>query len=109
MVTRYAHQTGHHVERRFGWDCHGVPVVSFCLFFKISKFNVLNLINLSIVFASIKCYITYILDLNYCYVPRFKKLHFECRFFSFYLNKIKLKTGVHNRQKTANKVATTSG
>jgi len=26
VVTRYAHQTGHHVERRFGWDCHGVPV-----------------------------------------------------------------------------------
>ena len=26
VVTRYAHQTGHYVERRFGWDCHGVPV-----------------------------------------------------------------------------------
>lgn len=25
-VTRYAHQTGHHVNRRFGWDCHGLPV-----------------------------------------------------------------------------------
>ena len=25
-VTRYAHQTGHHVTRRFGWDCHGLPV-----------------------------------------------------------------------------------
>jgi isoleucyl-tRNA synthetase len=25
-VTRYAHQTGHHVPRRFGWDCHGLPV-----------------------------------------------------------------------------------
>ena len=25
-VTRFAHQTGHHVERRFGWDCHGLPV-----------------------------------------------------------------------------------
>ncbi|GAM21711.1 hypothetical protein SAMD00019534_048860 [Acytostelium subglobosum LB1] len=25
-VTRYAHQTGHHVERRFGWDCHGLPI-----------------------------------------------------------------------------------
>jgi isoleucyl-tRNA synthetase len=25
-VTRYAQQTGHHVERRFGWDCHGLPV-----------------------------------------------------------------------------------
>ena len=22
----YAHQMGHHVERRFGWDCHGLPV-----------------------------------------------------------------------------------
>jgi isoleucyl-tRNA synthetase len=26
VVTRYAHQTGHHVSRRFGWDCHGLPV-----------------------------------------------------------------------------------
>lgn len=26
VVTRFAHQTGHHVERRFGWDCHGLPV-----------------------------------------------------------------------------------
>ena len=26
VVTRYAHQTGHHVERRAGWDCHGVPI-----------------------------------------------------------------------------------
>lgn len=26
MVTRYAYQTGHHVVRRFGWDCHGLPV-----------------------------------------------------------------------------------
>ena len=26
MVTRYAHQNGFHVERRFGWDCHGLPV-----------------------------------------------------------------------------------
>eukprot|EP00047_Mylnosiga_fluctuans_P002880 m.226316 g.226316 ORF g.226316 m.226316 type:complete len:1277 (-) comp11410_c0_seq1:49-3879(-) len=26
VMTRYAHQTGHHVERRFGWDCHGLPV-----------------------------------------------------------------------------------
>lgn len=25
-VTRYAHSTGHHVERRFGWDTHGLPV-----------------------------------------------------------------------------------
>ena len=25
-VTRYAHQNGHHVVRRFGWDCHGLPV-----------------------------------------------------------------------------------
>jgi isoleucyl-tRNA synthetase len=22
VVTRYAH----HVERRFGWDCHGLPI-----------------------------------------------------------------------------------
>ena len=26
MVTRWAHQNGHHVPRRFGWDCHGLPV-----------------------------------------------------------------------------------
>lgn len=26
VVCRHAHQRGHHVERRFGWDCHGVPV-----------------------------------------------------------------------------------
>lgn len=26
IVTRWAHQTGFHVERTFGWDCHGLPV-----------------------------------------------------------------------------------
>lgn len=26
IVTRYAHVTGHHVPRRFGWDTHGLPV-----------------------------------------------------------------------------------
>jgi isoleucyl-tRNA synthetase len=26
IVTRYASMTGHHVSRRFGWDCHGLPV-----------------------------------------------------------------------------------
>jgi len=26
VVCRYAHQTGHYVERRFGWDTHGLPV-----------------------------------------------------------------------------------
>lgn len=25
-MTRFAHQTGHYVERRFGWDCHGLPI-----------------------------------------------------------------------------------
>lgn len=25
-MTRYASATGHHVSRRFGWDCHGLPV-----------------------------------------------------------------------------------
>lgn len=25
-VTRYAHQSGHYVSRRAGWDCHGLPV-----------------------------------------------------------------------------------
>lgn len=26
IVTRFAHQSGFHVERRFGWDTHGLPV-----------------------------------------------------------------------------------
>lgn len=26
IITRFAHQQGYHVERRFGWDCHGLPV-----------------------------------------------------------------------------------
>jgi isoleucyl-tRNA synthetase len=26
VVTRYQTLTGHHVERRFGWDTHGLPV-----------------------------------------------------------------------------------
>ena len=26
IVTCYAHQTGYHIERTFGWDCHGLPV-----------------------------------------------------------------------------------
>jgi len=26
VVTRYATMTGHHVERKFGWDCHGLPI-----------------------------------------------------------------------------------
>lgn len=26
VVTRYWHQRGYNVERRFGWDCHGLPV-----------------------------------------------------------------------------------
>lgn len=26
VVTRYATAKGHHVVRRFGWDCHGLPV-----------------------------------------------------------------------------------
>ncbi|CAI0420213.1 unnamed protein product [Linum tenue] len=26
IVTRYQTTTGHHVTRRFGWDCHGLPV-----------------------------------------------------------------------------------
>lgn len=25
-VTRFAYQTGHHAPRRFGWDCHGLPI-----------------------------------------------------------------------------------
>ncbi|KAL5550220.1 hypothetical protein UlMin_000396 [Ulmus minor] len=26
IVTRFQSMTGHHVTRRFGWDCHGLPV-----------------------------------------------------------------------------------
>ena len=26
VMTRYATQTGHHCTRRFGWDCHGLPI-----------------------------------------------------------------------------------
>eukprot|EP01062_Namystynia_karyoxenos_P076583 TRINITY_DN752_c0_g1_i2.p1 TRINITY_DN752_c0_g1~~TRINITY_DN752_c0_g1_i2.p1 ORF type:complete len:1234 (+),score=563.16 TRINITY_DN752_c0_g1_i2:123-3704(+) len=26
VVCRWAHLTGHYVERRFGWDCHGLPI-----------------------------------------------------------------------------------
>jgi len=26
IVTRFWHQQGFYVERRFGWDCHGLPV-----------------------------------------------------------------------------------
>lgn len=26
IVTRYAHAAGFSVSRRFGWDCHGLPV-----------------------------------------------------------------------------------
>ena len=26
VMTRYATQTGHHCQRRFGWDCHGLPI-----------------------------------------------------------------------------------
>uniref|UniRef100_A0A3B3YUM3 Isoleucine--tRNA ligase, cytoplasmic n=1 Tax=Poecilia mexicana TaxID=48701 RepID=A0A3B3YUM3_9TELE len=28
IVTRFAHQSGFHVDRRFGWDCHGLPVAT---------------------------------------------------------------------------------
>ncbi|XP_011804599.1 PREDICTED: isoleucine--tRNA ligase, cytoplasmic-like [Colobus angolensis palliatus] len=33
IVTRYAHQSGFHVDRRFGWDCHGLPVVCLNFYF----------------------------------------------------------------------------
>jgi isoleucyl-tRNA synthetase len=25
-MTRYATMKGNYVERRFGWDCHGLPI-----------------------------------------------------------------------------------
>lgn len=34
IVTRFAHQSGFHVDRRFGWDCHGLPVVRHRLWAK---------------------------------------------------------------------------
>ena len=37
VVTRWAHQSGYHVERRFGWDCHGLPVVSSSATLSISQ------------------------------------------------------------------------
>jgi len=26
IITRFAHSNGYYVERRFGWDCHGLPI-----------------------------------------------------------------------------------
>lgn len=26
VITRYASMTGHQAKRRFGWDCHGLPI-----------------------------------------------------------------------------------
>ncbi len=45
MVTRYAYSTGHHVERRFGWDTHGLPVEHIIdkLFNITSKQDVMDL------------------------------------------------------------------
>jgi isoleucyl-tRNA synthetase len=41
VVTRWAHMSGFHVERRFGWDCHGLPVVGSSLSsFLCSSFTV---------------------------------------------------------------------
>ena len=45
VVTRYAHQSGFHVERRFGWDCHGLPVeyeIDKTLGIKVSKFVIIT-------------------------------------------------------------------
>ncbi len=38
VICRYAHQCGYHVERRFGWDCHGVPIETII----DAKFNIKN-------------------------------------------------------------------
>lgn len=40
VVTRYAYQTGHHVDRRFGWDCHGLPIE-----YEIDKLNNIKHLN----------------------------------------------------------------
>lgn len=40
IVTRFAHQSGFHVDRRFGWDCHGLPVVRIwllCYYIKLLR------------------------------------------------------------------------
>ncbi|CAM6043693.1 unnamed protein product [Sphagnum compactum] len=45
IVTRFQSATGHHVTRRFGWDCHGLPV-EFEIDMKLNiktKQDVLNL------------------------------------------------------------------
>jgi isoleucyl-tRNA synthetase len=42
IVTRYAHGRGFHVERRFGWDTHGLPVeyeIDKKLGITVSKFS----------------------------------------------------------------------
>ena len=47
VVTRYAHQSGFHVERRFGWDCHGLPVeyeIDKTLGIKVRKYEALLVI-----------------------------------------------------------------
>jgi len=43
IVTRFAHQSGFHVDRRFGWDCHGLPVVSLNCIFAESNYFRLNI------------------------------------------------------------------
>lgn len=39
IVTRFAHQSGFHVDRRFGWDCHGLPVVCW-MFSLVSSLDI---------------------------------------------------------------------
>ena len=47
VVTRWAHMSGFYVERRFGWDCHGLPVVSLILPAYMSEvWNLVNLVNI---------------------------------------------------------------
>ena len=46
-VTRYAHQTGHHVIRRFGWDCHGLPIE-----FEIDKLHGIKVCGTSTIIVS---------------------------------------------------------
>ncbi|KAK1444554.1 soleucyl-tRNA synthetase [Babesia gibsoni] len=40
VVTRYAYQSGYDVERRFGWDCHGLPIE-----YEIDKLNNIKHLN----------------------------------------------------------------
>lgn len=60
VVTRFAYQSGFHVERRFGWDCHGLPiefeVMQFIfILFELKVSDYLKVILILLLYRSIKC------------------------------------------------------